>query len=154
MKPDLIVAVDVDSLDKALALRDELAGTVDLFKVGKELFTAVGPKIFDELADQRVFLDLKVHDIPNTVAGAVASAARENVEIVDVHTSGGRKMMEAAAEAAKKATATPKVFGVTVLTNLGDEDLGELGISDNLVRLSVGIEEAEDLIADIDQALS
>ncbi len=130
MKPELIVALDFDSLDKALHLRDELSEVVDFFKVGKELFTAVGPRALDELSDARVFLDLKFHDIPNTVAGAVSVAARQGVHILDVHTSGGRAMMEAAASAARSVEAPPRVFGVTVLTNLSDDDLAELGVAD------------------------
>ena len=126
--PQLIVALDVDSLDKARKLRDELAGVVDFFKVGKELFTAVGPAVVGELAPGRVFLDLKFHDIPNTVSGAVAAAARHRVHIVDVHASGGRAMMEAAVAAAHAHPSPPLVFGVTVLTHLGDEDLSELGL--------------------------
>ena len=134
MTTELIVAVDVDSLDKALRLRDELSDVVDLFKVGKELFTAVGPRILDELTASRVFLDLKFHDIPNTVAGAVTVAASAGVAIVDVHASGGRAMMEAASAAARKSAANmagmsgPRVFGVTVLTHLADDDLREVGI--------------------------
>lgn len=140
MKPDLIVALDVDSLDKALKLRDELAGVVDFFKVGKELFTAVGPRILDELSGFRIFLDLKFHDIPNTVAGAVTAAVSRRVDIVDVHASGGRTMMEAAVSAAKSADHPPRIFGVTVLTHLSDEDLAELGFGDRsrdqVVRLA------------------
>lgn len=146
MTTELIVAVDVDSLDKALRLRDELSDVVDLFKVGKELFTAVGPRILDELTASRVFLDLKFHDIPNTVAGAVAVAASAGVAIVDVHASGGRAMMEEAAAAARKSACNvtgrvgPRVFGVTVLTHLADDDLREVGIvsssEDQVVRLA------------------
>ncbi len=149
MTTELIVAVDVDSLDKALRLRDELSDVVDLFKVGKELFTAVGPRILDELTASRVFLDLKFHDIPNTVAGAVTVAASAGVAIVDVHASGGRAMMEAASAAARKSAANmagmagmagPRVFGVTVLTHLADDDLREVGIvsssEDQVVRLA------------------
>ena len=145
MKPELIVALDVDSLDKALKLRDELVDVVDFFKVGKELFTAVGPRILDELSGSRIFLDLKFHDIPNTVAGAVTAAVARRVDIVDVHASGGRAMMEAAVSAAKSAERSlrvpaPRVFGVTVLTHLGDEDLAELGLNDRsrdqVVRLA------------------
>ena len=148
MTTELIVAVDVDSLDKALRLRDELSDVVDLFKVGKELFTAVGPRILDELTASRVFLDLKFHDIPNTVAGAVTVAASAGVAIVDVHASGGRAMMEAASAAVRKSAAMagmagmsgPRVFGVTVLTHLADDDLREVGIvsssEDQVVRLA------------------
>ncbi len=140
MKPELIVPFDVDSLDNALKLRDELADVVDFFKVGKELFTAVGPRILDELDRARVFLDLKFHDIPNTVAGAVTAAARRRVDIVDVHASGGRAMMEAAVSAARSVDSSPRVFGVTVLTHLDDDDLAELGFDDRsrdlVVRLA------------------
>jgi orotidine-5'-phosphate decarboxylase len=140
MTPELIVALDVDSLDKALALRDELGEVVDFFKVGKELFTAEGPHAIDALSGARVFLDLKFHDIPNTVAGAVASAAGKGVDIIDVHVSGGRAMMEAAAAAGRKAPSRPKIFGVTVLTHLTDDDLRELGFvdtsRDQVVRLA------------------
>jgi orotidine-5'-phosphate decarboxylase len=127
--PELIVALDVPTLSRALALRDELAGVVGFFKVGKELFTAVGPEILRELAPARVFLDLKFHDIPKTVAGAVAAAARHGVAIVDVHASGGKAMMSAAAAAAREAGGAdrPVVLGVTVLTHLGDDDLEALG---------------------------
>lgn len=128
MRPELIVALDVDSLDDALQLRDQLSDVVDFFKVGKELFTAVGPRVLDELSAPRVFLDLKFHDIPNTVAGAVSVAARLGVHILDVHTSGGRTMMEAAASAARCVDVPPRVFGVTVLTHLNDDDLAELGV--------------------------
>jgi orotidine-5'-phosphate decarboxylase len=127
--PELIVALDVPTLSQALALRDELAGVVGFFKVGKELFTAVGPEILRELAPARVFLDLKFHDIPKTVAGAVAAAARHGVAIVDVHASGGKAMMSAAAKAAREGGGIegPVVLGVTVLTHLGDDDLEVLG---------------------------
>jgi len=128
--PELIVALDVPALEDALALRDELDSVVAFFKVGKELFTAAGPEILRKLAPARVFLDLKFHDIPKTVAGAVAAAARHEVAIVDVHASGGKAMMAAAAAAAREAGGAkrPVVLGVTVLTHLGDEDLAALGI--------------------------
>jgi orotidine-5'-phosphate decarboxylase len=128
MPPDLIVALDFRTLGEALALRDRLDSVVDFFKVGKELFTAVGPEVLRALAPARVFLDLKFHDIPKTVAGAVTAASRHGVAIVDVHACGGTKMMGAAAAAARAGgNPRPEVFGVTVLTNLGDEDLEELG---------------------------
>jgi orotidine-5'-phosphate decarboxylase len=140
--PELIVALDVPTLSRALALRDELEGVVGFFKVGKELFTAVGPEILRELAPARVFLDLKFHDIPKTVAGAVAAAARHRVAIVDVHASGGKAMMSAAAAAAREAGGAdrPVVLGVTVLTHLGDDDLQTLGFRekscDQVLRLA------------------
>jgi orotidine-5'-phosphate decarboxylase len=128
--PQLIVALDVPSLSEALELREKLDSVVGYFKVGNELFTAVGPEILQKLAPARVFLDLKFHDIPKTVAGAVASAARHGVAMVDVHASGGKAMMTAAAAAAREAgggAKGPVVLGVTVLTHLGDEDLEALG---------------------------
>src|SRR3972149_999173 len=128
--PQLIVALDVPSLPEALELLAELDSVVEYFKVGKELFTAVGPEILQKLAPARVFLDLKFHDIPKTVAGAVASAARHGVAMVDVHPAGGKAMMTAAAAAAREAgggAKGPVVLGVTVLTHLGDEDLEVLG---------------------------
>jgi orotidine-5'-phosphate decarboxylase len=129
--PELIVALDVPTLPEALALRDQLEGVVSFFKVGKELFTAVGPEVLRRLAPARVFLDLKFHDIPKTVAGAVAAAARHGVAIVDVHASGGKAMMTAAAAAAREAGgARPLLFGVTVLTHLADQDLEALGFRD------------------------
>lgn len=130
--PQLIVALDVPNVDQALALREKLDGVVDFFKIGNELFTAEGPGILGQLRPGRFFLDLKFHDIPGTVAGAVAAAARHGVEIVDVHCSGGKAMMRAAAEAARRAGSEtrPLVFGVTVLTHLEDEDLEELGFRD------------------------
>ena len=141
--PELIVALDVPTLPEALALREKLDGVVEFFKVGKELFTAVGPEILRKLAPARVFLDLKFHDIPKTVEGAVRAAARHGVAIVDVHVSGGKAMMTAAVAAAREAgggARGPVVLGVTVLTHLTDEDLEALGfrekIRDQVVRLA------------------
>ncbi len=128
--PELIVALDVPTLSEALALREKLEDVVSFYKVGKELFTAVGPEILRALSPARVFLDLKFHDIPKTVAGAVAAAARHGVAIVNVHASGGSAMMSAAAAAARAAVPTPVVLGVTVLTHLGDEDLEAVGFRD------------------------
>ena len=140
MTATLIVALDARSRDDALRLRDQVAHVHDYFKVGKELFTAAGPAFLAELSDHRVFLDLKFHDIPNTVSGAVAAAAELGASIVDVHASGGVGMMEAAKDAAARAENPPLVFGVTVLTSLNEDDLDELGIeesaSEHVVRLA------------------
>lgn len=114
----IILALDYPSADRALALVDLLDGRVDFYKVGLELFTREGPTVVDHLRRRRkqVFLDLKLHDIPKTVAGAVAAATKMGVDFVTVHTAGGTQMMEAAAAAAKDGT---RLLGVTMLTSLG-----------------------------------
>jgi len=124
----LIVALDVADAFAARAIARRLAGEVGMFKVGSQLFTAAGPSIVRELvADgQRVFLDLKFHDIPNTVAGAVAAAARLGVSLVTVHAAGGTAMIAAAAEAVR-GTAT-RVLAITVLTSLDAAALNAIGI--------------------------
>jgi orotidine-5'-phosphate decarboxylase len=136
----ILVALDVESAAAALSAADALRGSVAGFKVGKQLFTAEGPAVVRALAERgdRVFLDLKFHDIPNTVAGAVASAVSTGAWMVNVHASGGRKMMQAAAEAAAHAAARtgrqrPLVIGVTVLTSLDQAQLAETGVSRGVV---------------------
>ncbi len=131
----IIVALDVASVDAAVQLADKLRGHVGMYKVGKELFTAEGPRVVRELIAKgdRVFLDLKFHDIPNTVRAAAQQAGMLGVSLLTVHAAGGRKMVAAAAEgvrAAAKATgvAQPaRVLAVTALTSLTAEDLAEVG---------------------------
>ena len=130
--PSLIVALDYPDPRLALELREQLAGVVDFFKVGSELFTAGGPEVVEALraADSRVFLDLKFHDIPNTVGRAIAAASELGVSLVDVHASGGEAMLKAAMDSASNSDGSrPLVFGITVLTHLADEDLPTLGVN-------------------------
>jgi orotidine-5'-phosphate decarboxylase len=126
----LIVALDVADAEKARALVRELGESVSFYKVGKELFTAVGPSIVRDLvADgKKIFLDLKFHDIPNTVASAVRAAASLGVSLLTVHASGGSKMLRAAAEAAVQSANKPVVLAVTVLTSMSAADLEEVGV--------------------------
>ena len=129
MNTPVVVALDYPSAQPALELVEQLRPRLCRLKVGKELFTRSGPALVEELQRRgfEVFLDLKYHDIPNTVAAAVRAAAELGVWMVNVHASGGRRMMEAAAEALQGVTHRPLLIGVTVLTSMGDDDLRELG---------------------------
>jgi orotidine-5'-phosphate decarboxylase len=151
----LFVALDLVELDAALKLARQLAGSAGGLKLGLEFFQANGPAGVTKLAQtkQRLFLDLKFHDIPNTVAGAVRAAAALGPYMLNVHASGGRAMMEAAVKAAGEGAARagkpkPLVVGVTVLTSLGDDDLREVGQSgpvNEQVRRLAGLARASGL---------
>jgi orotidine-5'-phosphate decarboxylase len=142
----ILVALDVPTAAEALALADGLRGAVGGYKIGKQLFTAAGPDVVRRLVDRgdRVFLDLKFHDIPNTVAGAIRSAAALGVWMVNVHASGGPAMLAAAARAARESPnahgTRPLVIAVTVLTSLDATELAAIGIAaspmDHALRLA------------------
>ena len=147
MTNPVIVALDYSTAAEALALARQLSPSLCRLKVGKELFTHCGPALVEDLQGVgfEVFLDLKFHDIPNTVAGAVRAAAELGVWMVNVHASGGRRMMEAAAEALQGFSSRPQLIAVTVLTSLSDDDLRELGYRESsgervlaLARLAAG----------------
>lgn len=135
MKNPIIVALDVPAAEKAIELASLLAPEVGAFKIGKELFTSAGPDIVRRLraVGAKLFLDLKFHDIPNTVGRAVAAAVQLGIEMLTIHTSGGLAMMQAAEQAAQEESrrlgqSAPLVLGVTVLTSLDDAALAETGV--------------------------
>ncbi|MCF9045312.1 orotidine-5'-phosphate decarboxylase [Acinetobacter nectaris] len=129
----IIVALDAKSEKDALTLADQLDPQFCRLKVGKELFTNEGPKVVKALHQRGfdVFLDLKFHDIPNTTAQAVCAAADLGVWMVNVHASGGRKMMETCVERLKKGNYQTQLIAVTVLTSMEQEDLREIGLDVN-----------------------
>ncbi|HZS51187.1 MAG TPA: orotidine-5'-phosphate decarboxylase [Bryobacterales bacterium] len=131
----LIVALDFATSDAALAMADRLRGLAGFFKVGKQLFTAEGPGLVRQLVARgdKVFLDLKFHDIPNTVRSAVKAAASLGVSLIDVHASGGPAMMRAAVEAAAETGIT--AVAVTVLTSMDQRELAAVGFPDPPERL-------------------
>jgi orotidine-5'-phosphate decarboxylase len=129
VKDRIIVALDTDSPEAALATVKALSGEVGMFKIGMELFPRGGPDLVRRIREAGfdVFLDLKFHDIPNTVAGAVRSAAALGVRFATVHSSGGKAMLAAAADAARGTGTT--LLAVTVLTSLDDADLAQVGFA-------------------------
>jgi orotidine-5'-phosphate decarboxylase len=135
----LVIALDLDSPDQALSLVDCLRGVAGMFKVGKQLFTAAGPEVVRKIIGmgEHVFLDMKFHDIPNTVAMAGVEATRLGVSVFNVHAMGGAKMMlavnDAVTETAEREKITrPLILGVTVLTSHTQDSLKEIGIERNL----------------------
>lgn len=146
---EIIVALDLSSSDEALALVDRIADRVDFYKVGSPLFTRCGPAVVQALRERgkRVFLDLKYHDIPNTVAGAVESAAELGVELLTLHSGGGAAMLRAARAAA--GTDGPRLVAVTLLTSLGVSDVEQVwnrevsSMHGEVLRLAAVAAEAE-----------
>ncbi|MEI7850541.1 MAG: orotidine-5'-phosphate decarboxylase [Kiritimatiellales bacterium] len=131
MKPVLIVALDVPTIKGMEEVLNRLPDSIEWYKVGLELFCAGGPAILEPLKERnkKIFLDLKLHDIPRTVANAVKTAASHGVNLMTVHAIGGRAMLEAAAEAARECSNPPKLVAVTTLTSLSQEDFTDLGIT-------------------------
>ena len=146
--PKIIVALDFPATEPALALLDRIDPGQCRVKIGKEMFTRAGPTFVEQVADKGfdIFLDLKYHDIPNTVAAACAVAADLGVWMINVHAAGGRKMMTAAAERLAGLSERPKLIAVTILTSLAQEDLVEIGYAgtpaDNVLRLAALAEDS------------
>jgi orotidine-5'-phosphate decarboxylase len=141
MHNPIIAALDVPTIEQAATLVDSLRGIVPFFKIGSELFTSVGPEIVRRVraGGAQVFLDLKFHDIPNTVKKSVAAATRLDVQMLTVHCSGGMEMLRVAETAARETAAgigtpPPLVLGVTVLTSMDEPALGQIGVGGNLER--------------------
>src|SRR5690242_4672676 len=136
-KEKLIVALDVDRPDRALELCEQLREAVGMFKIGMQLFTAAGPELVRKIVagKGRVFLDLKYHDIPNTVAMAAVEATRLGVSIFNIHAAGGHEMMKRTADAVSEISLRenlprPKVIAVTLLTSVDQETLKGIGIEE------------------------
>ena len=144
----IIVALDYADAKLAMPIVEQLEPSRCRLKVGKELFTTAGPEFVRQLVDKGfdVFLDLKFHDIPNTVAKACAAAANLGVWMVNVHTLGGTKMMQAAREAINNSQHKPLLIGVTILTSMGSDDLQEVGLTgepqENVAKLASLAEKA------------
>jgi orotidine-5'-phosphate decarboxylase len=126
-KDKIIVSLDVATVEASRGLIDQIGGQIGFFKVGSQLFTATGPAIIDEIraSGSKIFLDLKFHDIPNTVRRAVESACALGVDMLTIHLSGGRSMCEAAVVG--RGMTKTLILGVTVLTSLNDESIAEVG---------------------------
>jgi orotidine-5'-phosphate decarboxylase len=141
-KEKLIVALDVDSASRALDLFEELRDVAGMFKIGSQLFTAAGPDLVRQIISQdgRIFLDLKFHDIPNTVAAAGVEATRLGVSIFNVHAAGGAEMMKRTAAAVDEVClqenlARPKVIAVTLLTSIDRDSLARIGLPNETQKL-------------------
>jgi orotidine-5'-phosphate decarboxylase len=141
MQNPIIAALDVPKAETALKLAEQLAPVVGAFKIGSELFTSAGPDILKKIraTGASVFLDLKFHDIPNTVAKAIAAAVRLDVQMLTIHTCGGAEMMGAAEKSARETArelgrTPPLVLGVTVLTSMDSNELSAIGVEANVGR--------------------
>lgn len=136
MDKKIIIALDFNNIEEVLTFVDTVSSNECRLKVGKELFTAYGPQIIKELHKKgfEVFLDLKFHDIPNTVYKAIKVAANLGVWMVNVHASGGREMMEKARQAVEESTHKPLLIAVTILTSLSQEAVAEIGYSKHLTE--------------------
>jgi orotidine-5'-phosphate decarboxylase len=130
-KDKLIVALDVETPDKALALVKELRGVAGMFKVGSQLFTAAGPQIVRDIIalDAKVFLDLKFHDIPHQVAGAARAAAQLGVSLFTIHASGGAEMMRSAVDAVAEVGNETRVLAISILTSIDANILAQIGVT-------------------------
>ncbi len=130
----LIVALDVSSSAEAQKIISSLGGSVEIYKVGMQLYTAEGPQVVRDLisSGKKVFLDLKYHDIPNTVAAAIREAGQLGVTMLTVHASGGTKMLRAAVDAARTSNTAQQILAVTVLTSMNSNDLNEVGVPGQL----------------------
>ncbi len=142
-KEKIILALDVEHFEEARRVVIEFKDYVGMFKVGKQLFTHCGPKIVDfiKMKDSKVFLDLKYHDIPNTVSKAVIEAAKLGVDMLNIHASGGLTMMKEARAALLNSVKKlnlyrPKIIGVSVLTSIDDNELKRMGIDIPVSRLA------------------
>lgn len=165
-RPRVIAALDVEDKTRAIELVRELSPSIGTFKIGSRLFTAFGPRIVEEIGalGGSIFLDLKFHDIPATVAGSVRAAASLGVAMMTIHTSGGVEMMRAAAAAAaeeseKRGARRPLVVGVTVLTSLSKGDLSKIfgaggEVRDMVLRLAAQAREAglDGVVASVEEA--
>lgn len=144
-KDKLIVALDVSTIDQARQLISQLKSEVGMFKVGSQLFTMAGPRLVEEIiaSGNKVFLDLKFHDIPHQVGGSVRVAAELGVSLLTIHASGGSEMMrravEVVSEVAERASGPVRIVAVTVLTSLDDKALSEIGFSTNASETVQGL---------------
>lgn len=131
MKTQLILAVDLEDKEQAKSMLEKLRGKLTYIKIGLQLFTKYGPAIVDEFAAMgfKIFLDLKLHDIPNTVASAIKSLRGKPIELLTIHTLGGNAMMAKAVETAKEVLPNTRVLGVTVLTSMDTAQLNGIGIA-------------------------